>query len=334
MVHYISWGKGFGTEWNGADETMTIIQIQCFCAVAKYGSFSRAAEALFISQSSVSKHLSAFEEECGFPLLFRGSKHFDLTPEGQRMLRECNWLLTIYEQLLNIRENLRKKPDLANASFSLVGNPEMANYGVIMSINRFTQLHPEITVHLQETEDAYCGLALINNECDIAFASDIGLDGLLYNWQDYCAESLSVVMPLNSPLAGKERICMRDLKDFPLITAPQKTSLYDFCLNGCKSFGFEPHIALQASRPSIALGCMESHPRMVYLSPARPLEHLDLEKFRVAQIADSPVFHYVIAWKRDRVLPEKVRQYLKFISAPAPEDFIEEYQRGSRPAVD
>lgn len=305
---------------------MTIIQIQCFCAIAKYGSFSQAADALFMSQSSVSKHLSAFEEECGFPLLFRGSKHFDLTPEGQRMLRECNWLLTTYDQLLTTRDNLRKKPDILTTSFSLVGNPEMANYGIIVSINKFKTLHPEITIHLQETEDAYCRLALINNECDIAFTSDIGLDKLLYNWQDYYTESLSAVVPNNSLLAKKEEVFMRDLKGFPIITAPPKTSLFDFCLNGCKSFGFEPHIAFQTSRPSIALGCMECHPEMIYLSSARPFEHLSLEKFKVVHIIDSPTFHYVIAWKRDKVLTEKVKQYLKFISTPASDEFIKEYQ--------
>lgn len=308
---------------------MTIIQIQCFCAVAKYGSFSQAADSLYMSQSSVSKHLSAFEEECGFPLLFRGNKHFDLTLEGQRMLRECNWLLTTYDQLLTVRDNLRKKPNILNTSFSLVGNPEMANYGILISINRFKELHPDITIHLQETEDAYCRLALINNECDIAFTSDIGLDNLQYNWQDYYTESLSAVVPLNSPLVGKDQVFMRDLKGFPIITAPQKTSLFDFCLNGCKSSGFEPHIAFQTSRPSIALGCMECHPEMIYLSSTRPFERLNLEKYRVVHITDSPTFHYVIAWKRDRVLSEKMKQYLKFISTPAPDEFIREYQEKS-----
>ena len=50
---------------------MTLIQIRCFHTVATVGSFSKAAEQLYISQPSVSKHIAQKVQELGLPLLIR-----------------------------------------------------------------------------------------------------------------------------------------------------------------------------------------------------------------------------------------------------------------------
>lgn len=58
---------------------MTFQQMKCISAVVKYGSFSLAAEKLYLSQPMVSKHIQSLEQEIGFPLLDRSSKSIALT---------------------------------------------------------------------------------------------------------------------------------------------------------------------------------------------------------------------------------------------------------------
>lgn len=203
---------------------MNITQIQCFCAIVKYGSFSRAAEKLFMSQSAVSKHMAALEKECGFPLIIRKrrSGQVDLSLEGQLMLRDCNKLLRDYENLLHLRNEMCKKPLVASMSFSLMGIPEMAHYGIVSSVNSFSSTHPNTLIHIVEADEFFIQLALLNKESDLAFISDIGLDPQQFNWQNYCTEKLSAVVSRRSPLAKKEKINMRDLGHYPLIAGPKK----------------------------------------------------------------------------------------------------------------
>ncbi len=73
-------------------------EIQCFVACAQTGSFSKAAEALFTTQSSVSKIVKAMEEKMELTLFERLSKGIRMTPEGEK----------IYPYALIVLENLEK----------------------------------------------------------------------------------------------------------------------------------------------------------------------------------------------------------------------------------
>ena len=59
-------------------------QIECFLTVSKYQSFSRAAQALFMTQPTVTHQIAALEEELGFSLFVRSYRAISLTPAGQR----------------------------------------------------------------------------------------------------------------------------------------------------------------------------------------------------------------------------------------------------------
>lgn len=315
------------------DTIMTIIQIQCFCAVVKYGGFSQAAEMLFMSQSAVSKHISALEADCGFPLIIRNRKkgQIDLSIEGQLMLRDCNKLIADYDQLLHLRNEMRKKPIVTSMSFSLMGVPEMAYYGIVASINKFSLTYPNTSIHLIEADELYARLALISNEADIAFTSDINLDHLQFNSQKYCEETLSILVSNDSPLAIKNKVYLSDLEQFPLIVGPKKTNLFDFCLNSCKNVGFEPKFSFLTSRPSIALDFIKEHPRSVFIASTRllePLKHSNAN-FCVVDIANSPTFNYALIWKRGKSLSEKIKLYLRLVAEPSCNDFLTDHMHNN-----
>ena len=62
---------------------MTDSQRNCFLAVAEHRSFSRAADALYVSQPAVSKNISTLEAEIGTPLFDRQGKYIELTRAGE-----------------------------------------------------------------------------------------------------------------------------------------------------------------------------------------------------------------------------------------------------------
>lgn len=65
---------------------ITLRQLESFAATVEYRSFTRAAESLYVTQSTVSAHIAALEETLGVPLLLRGArKQLTLTEEGKRV---------------------------------------------------------------------------------------------------------------------------------------------------------------------------------------------------------------------------------------------------------
>lgn len=301
---------------------MTITQIQCFCSVVKYGSFTLAADALFMTQSAVSKQIAAFEEDCGFPLIIRKKKngHIELTIEGQLMLRDCSKVLADYEQLVHLRNEMRKKPIANTSSFSLVCIPEMSAYGIMTAINEFEVSHPDTYVHFMESDQAQAQLSILSHEADIAFISDIALDSHQYKWLTLCAETFSILIPEGSPLAAKPHVYMKDLAGLNLIVGPKQSGLFDLCLRSCQESGFEPRFAFLSSQAANAIEYMKVHQDAVFFAPSRILHAFgelsaDSRGFKVIDIENSPSFNYVMAWKSDSHLNENAKKYLQFIAA-------------------
>ena len=72
---------------------MLLKQMQYFITVAKYQSFTEAAEQCFISQSAISQQIKSLEKELGVELLKREGRQFSLTPAGEYFYRHGKVLL-------------------------------------------------------------------------------------------------------------------------------------------------------------------------------------------------------------------------------------------------
>ena len=64
---------------------MELKQLQSFAAVVKYGSFTKAAEKLYISQPTISTHIRTLEEELGRQLILRTTKSIEVTEKGREV---------------------------------------------------------------------------------------------------------------------------------------------------------------------------------------------------------------------------------------------------------
>ncbi len=84
---------------------MLLRQIKYFASVVEHGSFTQAADELYISQSAVSQQISALERELGVKLLERGNRSFTLTAAGEYFYAHCKDVLSAADAL--VRETRR-----------------------------------------------------------------------------------------------------------------------------------------------------------------------------------------------------------------------------------
>ena len=77
-------------------QTLNLKQLEAFCAVVERGSFTAAADALYLAQSTVSGHILALEKDIGVPLLVRsGNRRITLTEEGRRVYDHAHTILPV-----------------------------------------------------------------------------------------------------------------------------------------------------------------------------------------------------------------------------------------------
>ena len=99
---------------------MEIKQLQCFVVCAETGSFTRAAEEMYINQSNVSRMIRALEEELGTTLFKRSKKGIFLTVEGEQIYRKAKTILFRIDHL-KIAENMKNMDHFTISSFAGMG---------------------------------------------------------------------------------------------------------------------------------------------------------------------------------------------------------------------
>jgi DNA-binding transcriptional LysR family regulator len=122
---------------------MTLDQLQIFLAVAQHMHFTRAAEALYITQPSVSAAIQSLEEQYGVKLFNRIGRRIELTLAGRMLQAEAQKILDSVELT---ERGLRELNDLQRGELKLGASQTIGNYWLPRFISLFKQQYPGITV--------------------------------------------------------------------------------------------------------------------------------------------------------------------------------------------
>jgi DNA-binding transcriptional LysR family regulator len=122
---------------------MTLDQLQIFLAVVQHMHFTRAAEALYMTQPSVSAAIQSLEEEYGVKLFHRVGRRIELTLAGKQLQIEAQKIL---EQVELTERGLRELNDLQRGELKLGASQTIGNYWLPQFISLFKQQYPGIYI--------------------------------------------------------------------------------------------------------------------------------------------------------------------------------------------
>ena len=122
---------------------MTLDQLQIFLAVAEHMHFTRAAEALYITQPSVSAAIQSLEEQYRVKLFNRVGRRIELTQAGRTLQKEAQKILT---QVDLTERRLQELNDLQRGELRLGASQTVGSYWLPQFISKFKQKYPGIRV--------------------------------------------------------------------------------------------------------------------------------------------------------------------------------------------
>lgn len=146
---------------------MNLFQLRAFDAVAREGSFTRAAERLFISQPAVTGHIKALEEHYQITLLRRTARRVELTEEGTKLAAITRAMFGLAEEAQVMLEANRQL---------LTGRLEVAADGPHMVMPMLASLrarYPGITVNLRLGNAQETLAALLSEHADVAVLTEV-----------------------------------------------------------------------------------------------------------------------------------------------------------------
>lgn len=201
--------------------------LRAFATTARFGSISRAAEALHLTQSAVSKQVQELERWTGVPLFERVRKRLSLTPAGQRYEAAVRPLLT---QLEAATLELITSGD-GGGALNLSTLPTFGAKWLIPRLPLFQQQHPQVALHFVPYVQGY-DFHRPDLDCSILFG-----DG---HWPGAVADYLTGrEVVLIAPPAPRGKPLLRNPSDvarFPLL---QHVSVPQAWVHWCEAHGVQ-----------------------------------------------------------------------------------------------
>lgn len=225
---------------------MNDTQLQCFLAAAKAGSFTEAAEKMYMTPPTFGRNISSLEEELGFSLFVRGWKNYRITPAGKLMYEDLLRLQKAYEDTLSRARALASGTKGALSLGLLEG--QMVDDRLRNLLWEFGELYPDIQVEMDRY--TFHGLlkSISEEELDVGITLTLDAESrselrhlTLYSLRN------ELVLPKGHPLADRQDLTLGDFKDdvFLGVEAAESDIISRLMWESCISAGFTPRMILK-----------------------------------------------------------------------------------------
>ena len=186
----------------------TLHQLRVFEAAARHGSFTRAAEELFLTQPTISMQIKQLTKSVGIPLFEQVGKRLYLTEAGRELFATCK---EVFNTLTQFEMKVADLKGLKQGQLRLAVITT-AKYFIPRLLGSFCKLYPGIEISLKVTNHEGILERMTTNQDDLYIMSQIP-ENLDINYEAFLENPLVVLAPVNHPLAGEKNIPISRLAD-------------------------------------------------------------------------------------------------------------------------
>lgn len=276
-----------------------------FLVMSELCNYTTAADALFISQPTLYKHIKSLETEVGVPLFEKHGKKIELSRHGKMFIPHAQKILEESQQyLLEVEEDLQERSNALRIA---------TNYNIKELTKGFFKDHRRYKVHAIISDESIEN-AFERTDCELALFCCPDILGPQYEYVKYCNEEIVVVLDSSHPLANRATISLDELRNEDFITpsANGRQSISpSFLFSGIFDH-FQPRVALNIEYGSEAAQ-MVSQGFGISLLFRRTIEALQLDNLKLISL-DPPVLCPVcLYWRKGCELSAGAKEFVKYI---------------------
>jgi LysR family transcriptional regulator, hydrogen peroxide-inducible genes activator len=223
---------------------MEVHQLRYFCAVARYGTFTRAAEIEHVAQPSLSQQILKLEAELGARLFDRLPRSAKLTVFGKAFLPKAERIL---RELREARAELREMSGNEKGEVAVGIIPTIAAYLLPRLLNGFTARHPFITITIIEDITSTLLQRLHEGTIDLAVVA-LPIAGNELASVELFEEKFYAVLPEKHRFASRASLSFAELNQEPFLLLKEGHCFRDSVIAACHKLKMSPSIVFESGQ--------------------------------------------------------------------------------------
>lgn len=281
---------------------MNLMRIKYFVEVAKWGSFSKAAQTLYVSQPNLSRQIALMEQEMGFELFQRSGKRIQLTRAGEYLYGQLRELPNHIERAVAHAEAISRR-EIGSLSIGVLDGQDV-NLFLSQRINSLREKDPKLFIEMERNSFRNLRQGLDRGAYDVLFTMEFELEGRS-DWDSVMLfqQPGAIIMSKSHPLAKKENLTIEDFRNEPFVAISREESPggYELLLRQCGRSGFVPNIVRETATTESLFLCVEMGLGVAFLDRNTRLERNST--LRIVDIPESHAAGLVAVWRKDNRNP-------------------------------
>src|SRR4051794_29439641 len=292
---------------------MNLRNLYTFVGIAEAGGIARAGARLNVSQPAASRQILALEAELGVRLFDRIGRRFQLTSEGEDLLRHSRRLL-MEADLLNARARSLKG---GHTGILRVGaTPMLIENTLSVFLSQYQPRHPGVEVHFVEDGGLRLSSRLEHGDVHLAMVvpDDRFQSRLLYPVHNLA------VLSIKSRLGRRRTLDVADLADKPLLLLHRTFGSREWFDHACNAARIRPRVLLESAAPH-TLMALTAMGYGVAVVPSTVLVPSGVQALPLVQRKTSLGKWLTIAWNPQRSLATYAEQFVEELVAYCQRDY-------------
>lgn len=222
----------------GRETAMDIEKFRTFISAARCGNFGEAAEELFLTASTVSKHISALEHELGVSLFQRLPKGVKLTEKGELCLQYAEKTVEEYDRFLS---RLRGETVVKISTFPI--------HSVLLGqIRRFKEKYPDTQFQISTEHGSAVVKSVEEGRCEIGFVGSSYSELPSLDRHVFALSKRGVAVHETHEFAALDSVPITALEGRPICLLSPETGMYGSYVSLCRKYGFKPNVVATSDR--------------------------------------------------------------------------------------
>lgn len=288
---------------------MELHQLQYVVEGANQKNFTRAADKINVSQSTLSQQIGKLEDELGVKLFDRNSRTVGLTQVGEDFINQAKILLDNLEKSKQIVQEYKGllKGTLRIGAIASLGRIDFANL-----MTEFCRQYPDVKLEIVQAGTYGLLEKLASKSIDIAFVilpaddqyRDISFRHLAY-------DEFILALPPSHRLAGKPTIDLTEVAEEKFIFHPATDRMFFLCMEACVSAGFHPNIVCESNHSPTCLSLISAGMGIGFF----PLEKIENTKIdlAIARLSEPLKKDIVLAARKEGGLSPVAARFHNFV---------------------